>query len=411
MRPTRFCRPIFPAAVSAVAAWGLLLSGPGCVVHKDVQHFVVVDGEGNQNYYRVTVEGSSWGTEYQLRQGMFSVAAVDVLSGQTPKIAELDLPIEHERVLEESVSLYHQRLLTDGYARLGDIPPRARWLATANQIDILRARILTDDLVIKEADTRDQRIAELRDEIKQASDDPGADPQEIAALSVALDSLLAAQAGNAEAVEQARRRQPTDISIINQAYADLWHLTPDAGDLLLIKTAEDLKDPPQIANRPPPITTEERDLLDLLSSVPQSPNGLVMLARLAWYASLSTADIVSMGQNVTDDPYNFRKHVIYVTARNIDLQIIASEIDSVIGSVLTIAGAARQQAKQREAQRSAKRCALREFFEQKMPDAETLANLFVPEAEGSTDGFIHALRELHGLRAGLGERFERTGDQ
>ena len=186
---------------------------------------------------------------------------------------------------------------------------------------------------------------------------------------------------------------------------------PDAGDPPLIKTAEDLKDPPQVANQPPPVTTEERDLLDLLNTVPQDPNALVMLGRLAWYASLSTADIVSMGQNVTDDPYNFRKHVIYVTARNIDLQIIASEIDSVLDSVVTIAGAARKQAKQREAQRSAKRCALTEFFDGGTPDAETLANLFVPESECSTNAFINALRELRGLRAGLGDRFERTGDQ
>ncbi len=65
---------------------------------------------------------------------------------------------------------------------------------------------------------------------------------------------------------------------------------------------------------------------------------VVDLGRQVWLGSLSTGDIVSMGQTQNADPYQFRKLVFYSTAKNIDLEkAIGPQIDSMISKVETLA--------------------------------------------------------------------------
>jgi hypothetical protein len=99
--------------------------------------------------------------------------------------------------------------------------------------------------------------------------------------------------------------------------------------------------------RDPPLTPEEMR------------ERLVRAARLSWHASLSDGDLISMGMLENDDSFQFRKLVFWTTARNLDLSRYASEIDSVLDSVVQIAGTYRALAQQRAAQRESQRMAVK----------------------------------------------------
>lgn len=494
----------------------------GCASHIDVQHFAVTDEQGNTNYYRVTVSGSSIGTEYRLQAGSFSSAAVEVLKGEMPEVAEIDLPLQHERVLDEIVSYYHQRILDDANLLVPDASARARWIATAAKLDDirgelveveeklarlqtvrdesarLRSRITTGQSAVAAAElskeelttavaaaTRDQqsRAAALSDATqrlnsmrKWASNQARLDKGELdgddkkeekkhveaeqlqlataigtvpppivlqedevrraeAAVQAARDHGTAKTKEQQEAVtrlierraelaqmeaelrrnrveldraeESARllfQRKPKLWSRLQQALGDLSSLsstTQPASQPVLTYAAA--TQPTTMEANPPAVltTTQPTTRPSFVDVDGDNLPAILGLARLAWYASLSTEDIIAMGQERSVNPYVFRKHVVYVSARNIRLEEFGAEIDNAINGALAIARTAKQQAAQRRAQRDSKRQALAGAIADGKIDAAKLAEMFFPADADVSPGVGTFMKQLNTLRGRL----------
>ena len=114
---------------------------------------------------------------------------------------------------------------------------------------------------------------------------------------------------------------------------------------------------------------------------------LVEAARQAWFASLSNADIVSIGRTRSTNPYEFHKLVFYATAKNLDLQkSIGPQIDSMISKVQTLARREQQRAEARQTRQRS----LRGFARQLLKDNPTALGLvntfFAAAAEPPTSG-------------------------
>ena len=68
---------------------------------------------------------------------------------------------------------------------------------------------------------------------------------------------------------------------------------------------------------------------------------LQAIARQAWFASLSDADVISIGQSRTTDPFEFRKLVFYASASNLRLQDYDAQINSAVEKASALAAAFR----------------------------------------------------------------------
>lgn len=77
--------------------------------------------------------------------------------------------------------------------------------------------------------------------------------------------------------------------------------------------------------------------------------GVLQLARMVFFTSLSNGDVASMGQTGDPNPYVFRKLVFYATAKNIDLEkAFGPQIDSIVGKVTALAQHEQERADQKQ---------------------------------------------------------------
>ncbi len=95
---------------------GALIALLGCASAKQIQYFAVTyrdpkTGETNRNYYRLTVDGGTFGpVSYQLKAAYLNSATVDVLQGKGVFIPEADLPIEQDEVFDEVLQTYYSTI-------------------------------------------------------------------------------------------------------------------------------------------------------------------------------------------------------------------------------------------------------------------------------------------------------------
>jgi hypothetical protein len=439
-------KPRRPSRSGATCVIGvILLTCLGCVQHEDVQYFAVVDSEGNQNYFRVTVKCCSLGTDYRMQSGHFSAAAVDVIRGAMPEIPTLDLPLEHARVLDEAVSLYHQRLLRQGYAMVPYQPDRALWMGVAQQIDETRRAILNASKTLDEGKDLQRRLKIAQGLAKRANalepttqpvgetpqppkESPDTNEAQQQALQEAIDKAwrdlvneakaagieptaenlrprarqVLQEALDAQAPEraQAERDLTRLLSLIKQQKADLAKITGTAppGKIEDVASALALT---EAEARPPTGPAATQPALPFGTELGTIDNQLKELARLIWFASLSTQDLIAMGQLRTTDAYQFRKHVIWISATQFNLEKIGGHIDSIINSAIGLASVAKEQAAKRSAQRKAKKKwlvgALKRATPVLGPEAAPLADILFPEGGADAAAPTNALQQLKEL--------------
>ncbi|MBN1343842.1 MAG: hypothetical protein JXQ73_14255 [Phycisphaerae bacterium] len=133
--------------------------------------------------------------------------------------------------------------------------------------------------------------------------------------------------------EMDRLRYRLDLAIARQKHAGS---AASAAQETLTKAAGAADDVP-IGTLPPGVAVD-----------PFDNERAIAVARNVWFASLSQADVISMGRTQNTNPFQFRKLVFWATARNIDLSQFATEVDGVIDNVTTIAQTVRDQARIRK---------------------------------------------------------------
>lgn len=107
-------------------------------------------------------------------------------------------------------------------------------------------------------------------------------------------------------------------------------------------------------------------------------DAIIETARMAWFASLSDGDVVSMGQTQSANPYEFRKLVFYATSQNLDLQkTIGPQIDSMISKVQTLARKEQERAQRNKKQRKGMHLLADTVF-QTNPQMKALFKTFFP---------------------------------
>jgi len=84
------------------------------------------------------------------------------------------------------------------------------------------------------------------------------------------------------------------------------------------------------------------------------------ISRQAWFASLQDADLISLGQVHSTDPFRFRRLVFYASAENIDLEDYDAQINSVLERTGTLARALKAQRQARRAERASRKRAARD---------------------------------------------------
>lgn len=122
--PKRTRDSVLFCSVCAVAVVVLAPCLAGCVQHQQIQHFAVRDPDtGATNYYRMTIKGGNNATavQYQMQAGYFSAAAVDILRGQMPKIPQLDLDPEQQKVFDALLNEFYGSLLEEARRRTGGV--------------------------------------------------------------------------------------------------------------------------------------------------------------------------------------------------------------------------------------------------------------------------------------------------
>jgi len=71
-------------------------------------------------------------------------------------------------------------------------------------------------------------------------------------------------------------------------------------------------------------------------------------ARVAWYASLSDKDFISIGQTEDVNPYSYRKLVFYTSAQDLNLTDYGTQVDNAIDKTAALAKHSREQREARK---------------------------------------------------------------
>lgn len=137
------------------------------------------------------------------------------------------------------------------------------------------------------------------------------------------------------------------------------------------------------------------DAAGVYSSTREQEEEILAIARQLWYASLSDSDLISMGEVENADPYEFRRLVFYSSAKNIKFEQVASEIDSIISDVETIARNARERKEAEKAAQQQQRQTL-------LTSITTWADNIPPEYKPSALAILNIIKASQGL-GGEGE--------
>jgi len=373
----------------------------GCVTHKQVQYFAATDPEtGLTNYYKMTVTGSGGlGADYHLQAGYFSAAAVDMLRGSMPDVPELDLPIEQIEVFDRLIQHFYAALIQEAKRVHGVSDPEAILIATrsyrnnserrlgkldadAKKVERVLARAtgradkaaaaktraqesvdaITSELDSLESDrtTAEDALAEAETALSEATPESRAAAEaDVAAKRKALGEIIVQFEKRRSALEPlARRLGEAEAAVAaTQRAEDRAHATHES---ILVDVARN-RAALDAANEMLTLLTEKFEaapmsgLADPTAVQPFQDPKIIELARLIWFGSLSSSDLASIGMTGNTSPYQFRKLVFWATAKNIDLNEFATEIDSVLDNATAIALSAKAQAKQRKAEKKSRR--------------------------------------------------------
>ncbi len=131
-------------------------------------------------------------------------------------------------------------------------------------------------------------------------------------------------------------------------------------------------------------------------SAEEQEEHVLAMARQLWMSSLSDSDLISMGQVEDSDPYEFRKLVLYATAKNIKFEQVASDIDSVISDMEVIAQNEKKKRKAAEQAREQRRQAIIGGI----PNLRTWANTLPDSQKIPILNFIGVVEAFNGSKGG-----------
>lgn len=390
---------------AAFAIVGAAVASIGCADHKSQQYFAVRDEDtGAVNYYRMTIKGGgAWGVDYKMQAGYFSAASVDVLRGQMPKIAELDLPVEQLEVFDRALEEFYGFVLEQAKAVACRSDPEVAAIVSKSISQFAKARQESAEAEIEILNTRRDLRISARDDLKKDLDDEMKVQVQLkeerasikAKRNTARDELAKAQHENAPTSGETTTNESEEDSDNANRGNDL-----EEKQRTFRQLENDLSDKDkELTNsrlRIDSLKRQTRALVDEIESVDNeiarytvvknrfaaaaataaerasklaeayakdgTATGSIValtpdafedrvrrLARFVWYTSLSSADVASIGMTESSNPYEFRKLVFWATAKNLDLNQFGGEIDAVIDNATGIGLALKTNHEQRKA--------------------------------------------------------------